>query len=117
MCIRDSKCGDCQRDALHWQQDEGVHFDVSPEPGHDRFVKLIDVGLDKKVGKGDQALLEPGGHAQQHDPFNHGKVKAQLPGIQGEILLGAQQDQQHQDGGNDLRDQGSPCLLYTSRCV
>ena len=106
--ILTDKGGDGQRDGLHGQQYQLIDLGIGGPAGHEIGTEVVDVGLDKHIGKGCDRQLQGGGDTYPEDLAQHIPVKLQLSDLQTNAVIVSNQRDDNQHSGNALGEDGCP---------
>ena len=98
--------GGGQGQGLHGQEHDLVDLGVGGPAGHAVGAEVVDIAGDEDVGKGGDGHLQGGGQPHLQDPLQQIHVDGQLPGLQPDAGVIPQQDEEHQQGGHALGDDG-----------
>ena len=109
--LADKRCGS-HGHALHGQHNKLIQLIITTPSGHAVGTEVIDIGLDKHIGKGGDNGLYPGGKTDGEYLPENAAVQMQIFPGQAVDIPGPCQKQQCQACRNGLRENGGQC--YTS---
>ena len=112
--LPDKGCGS-QGKALHRQHDKLVDFTVGGPAGHAGRTKYIDVRLYKHIGERCDGLLQSGRQTDADNDLEDGLGKPQLLPDDAIGLAAVRENDQHQNGGTELRNDscaGNACNAH-----
>ena len=100
------KGGGGQGQGLHGQEHDLIDLRISGPAGHAVSLEEVDIGLNEYVGKGGYGHLQSSGDADAGNLLQNEGGSPQGPPVQLDAGAGADQEQQSEQGGNALGDNG-----------